>query len=489
MDVHRSLSLLQFVKDGGLVPSSEETLKRESIIHSLKKIVQHWITKVAWQRKLPENLIRDASATILTYGSFGLGVHNSESDIDVLCVGPGFATMEEDFCIVLYNILKGKPEVSEINCVKDAKVPLMRFKFKGVAVDMPYAKLQVTSVPENVDLLNPMFLVNIDETSWKSLSGVRVNQCILQLVPNLENFQSLLRCIKSWAKQRGIYGNLFGYLGGIHLAILSAFVCQTSPDACLSALIMNFFNTFASWPWPTPVALQDGMMPVTPDVTEKRNWIPIRLPCSPYRCCQSNVTRSTFNRIRAEFLRGHRITQEILQTEFDRDSLFEPYINAYRKLYSQFLKIYLLSCAKDGLGDWVGWVKSRFPSLILKLEEIRVSCDPNPTEYADIGNVDSEPSVVFYWGLTRCMGINVTSLEKDFRDSITNNYRGMPGKMELSTVPASELPDISQFPTRKKKGMKACWKIPEYDQQRIPVYSRHLPNYFIGYVASEEKIC
>uniref|UniRef100_A0A803L1J3 polynucleotide adenylyltransferase n=1 Tax=Chenopodium quinoa TaxID=63459 RepID=A0A803L1J3_CHEQI len=432
MDVHRSLSLLQFVKDGGLVPSSEETLKRESIIHSLKKIVQHWITKVAWQRKLPENLIRDASATILTYGSFGLGVHNSESDIDVLCVGPGFATMEEDFCIVLYNILKGKPEVSEINCVKDAKVPLMRFKFKGVAVDMPYAKLQVTSVPENVDLLNPMFLVNIDETSWKSLSGVRVNQCILQLVPNLENFQSLLRCIKSWAKQRGIYGNLFGYLGGIHLAILSAFVCQTSPDACLSALIMNFFNTFASWPWPTPVALQDGMMPVTPDVTEKRNWIPIRLPCSPYRCCQSNVTRSTFNRIRAEFLRGHRITQ---------------------------------------------------------LEEIRVSCDPNPTEYADIGNVDSEPSVVFYWGLTRCMGINVTSLEKDFRDSITNNYRGMPGKMELSTVPASELPDISQFPTRKKKGMKACWKIPEYDQQRIPVYSRHLPNYFIGYVASEEKIC
>lgn len=39
---------------------------------------------------------------------------------------------------------------------------------------------------QNVDILNPFFLVGIDETSWKSLSGVRANKRILQLVPNLE---------------------------------------------------------------------------------------------------------------------------------------------------------------------------------------------------------------------------------------------------------------------------------------------------------------
>lgn len=35
-------------------------------------------------------------------------------------------------------------------------------------------------------MLNPFFLRDIDDTSWKSLSGVRVNKCILQLVPSLE---------------------------------------------------------------------------------------------------------------------------------------------------------------------------------------------------------------------------------------------------------------------------------------------------------------
>ncbi|XP_021739908.1 nuclear poly(A) polymerase 3-like [Chenopodium quinoa] len=483
MDVHLSITLHQFMVSEGLVPSPEETFKREAIIQKLKKTVQEWITKIAHLRKLPKqrrNLwINNASATILTYGSFGLGVHNSESDIDAICVGPRFATLEEDFFIVLYNMLKSSPEVSEIYCVKDAKVPLMRFKFEGISVDMPYAQLRVMSVPENVDLLNPMFVTSIDETSLKSLSGVCTNQRILQLVPNLENFQSLLRCIKFWAKQRGVYGNLFGFLGGIHWAILSAFVCQMSPDACLSALVMNFFNTFANWPWPTPVVLQDGMMHVVQDVTEKVNWMPIGLPCSPNQWCQSNVTLSTFNRIKKELFRGHEIAKGILRPDFDWDCLFEPYSLMYRHLYPQFLKIYLLACAKDELGEWAGWVKSRFPSLILKLEDINVSCDPNPTEH-----VDSGASVVFYWGLNvdQCTGVNVASLEKEFRNCLSSCYRGKPGKMLLSIVPASELPNIEQFFTRKMNGGKAFCGIPEYDQYRMPVYP---PNNFVGYVARE----
>lgn len=39
---------------------------------------------------------------------------------------------------------------------------------------------------QDVDVLNPFFSRDIDETSWKSLSGVRANKRILQLVPDLE---------------------------------------------------------------------------------------------------------------------------------------------------------------------------------------------------------------------------------------------------------------------------------------------------------------
>lgn len=45
-------------------------------------------------------------------------------------------------------MLASRPEVSEIHCVKDAKVPLMRFKFDGISVDLPYAQLKVPSIPE-----------------------------------------------------------------------------------------------------------------------------------------------------------------------------------------------------------------------------------------------------------------------------------------------------------------------------------------------------
>lgn len=56
--------------------------------------------------------------------------------------------MQEDFFIVLHNMLRSTPEVSEIHCVKDAKVPLMRFKLDGILIDLPYAQLKVLYVPE-----------------------------------------------------------------------------------------------------------------------------------------------------------------------------------------------------------------------------------------------------------------------------------------------------------------------------------------------------
>ncbi|KAI3808286.1 hypothetical protein L1987_24235 [Smallanthus sonchifolius] len=172
-------------------------------------------------------------------------------------------TDQQDFFIVLHEILAKRVEVSDIHCVKDAKVPLMRFKFEGISVDLPYAQLQVTTVPENVDILNPLFLNGIDETSWKSLFGVRANNSILKLVPDVKIFQQLLRCVKLWAKRRGVYGNLFGFFGGVHLAVLTAFVCQRNPN----------------------------------------------LPSSPHEYFHSNITTSTSMKIRTEFCRGYRHTQ------------------------------------------------------------------------------------------------------------------------------------------------------------------------------------
>ncbi|CAL5412995.1 unnamed protein product [Camellia sinensis] len=466
----RSRSLLQFMADEGLVPSPEEEIRRKNAIEKLKQIVMEWIKSVAHKRQLHRQHTTDASATVLTYGSYGLGVHNSESDIDALCVGPCFATLAEDFFVVLHSMLTSRPEVSEVHCVKDAKVPLMRFKLDGISIDLPYAQLKVMSVPENVDILNPFFLSNIDETSWRSLSGVHANKCILRLLPNMEVssmlsmgsyggafrvlvdliysrivlfqvFKSLLRCVKLWAKRRGVYGNLLGFFGGVHLAILAAFICQRHPNVSLNGLISNFFKTYAFWDWRTPVILQDGMVPTTISASEIRSLMPIRLPCRPHEYCHSNITKSTFYRITTEFHQGHALTKDLLRPDFGWACLFEPF--PYTKKYTRFVKICLAASDQDELGKWVGWVKSRFRSLLVKLEELQSFCDPNPTEYVDV-NV-TEPNIVFYWGLGRNGFLDLRSVKEYFVQSIRAGYQGRTGTMKLSVVQASQLPKNAQF--------------------------------------------
>ncbi|KAJ8440976.1 hypothetical protein Cgig2_020005 [Carnegiea gigantea] len=61
------------------------------------------------------------------------------------------ASFNEDFFVVLCNMLKNTSGVLDVHSGKDAKVPLMRFKFEGISVNLPYAQLQLTSVPETKD--------------------------------------------------------------------------------------------------------------------------------------------------------------------------------------------------------------------------------------------------------------------------------------------------------------------------------------------------
>lgn len=61
--------------------------------------------------------------------------------------------------------------------------------------------------------------------------------------------------------------------------------------------------------------------------------------------------------------------QDILRPNFSWSSLFDPFPHA--KTYALFVKIRLSSSDHDSLGQWTGWVKSRFRSLLVK---VHVSC-------------------------------------------------------------------------------------------------------------------
>lgn len=104
-------------------------------------------------------------------------VHGPGVDIDTLCVGPSYVNREvniafrlfflwvlwllisilhlificlnqEDFFFILHNILAEMEEVTELQPIPEAHVPVMKFKFDGLSIDLLYASISLLVVPE-----------------------------------------------------------------------------------------------------------------------------------------------------------------------------------------------------------------------------------------------------------------------------------------------------------------------------------------------------
>ena len=65
-------------------------------------------------------------------------------------------------------------------------------------------------------------LIGLDETSVRSVNGVRVAQFLLEMIDDdgnssrVENFRLTLRAVKEWARVHGLYSNVLGFLGGVN---------------------------------------------------------------------------------------------------------------------------------------------------------------------------------------------------------------------------------------------------------------------------------
>ena len=126
-------------------------------------------------------------------------IHFLGSDIDTLVVVPKHVT-REDFFNVLENMLRQRPEVGELAPVPDAFVPIIKFKWDSISIDLIFGRLALPRVPMDLELADSSILKGLDEACLKSLNGPRVTDEILRLVPNSSVFKHALRAVKLWAK-------------------------------------------------------------------------------------------------------------------------------------------------------------------------------------------------------------------------------------------------------------------------------------------------
>ena len=107
-------------------------------------------------------------------------------------------------------------------------------------------------MPPQLDLFDDRHLLHMEAKSILSINGARVTDSVFRLLTNVPRFRIALRLVKHWAKRRGIYSNVFGYLGGISWEIMLAHVANLPENQTASAAVL--LCKFWKLPLPLPSA-------------------------------------------------------------------------------------------------------------------------------------------------------------------------------------------------------------------------------------------
>jgi poly(A) polymerase Pap1 len=205
-------------------------------------------------------------------------------------------------------------------------------------------------------------------------------------------FQHLLAFIRTWAQHTGVYGQVYGYLGGYSWAILCAHICHSflSPIESLSSiehfsidqffsLVHKFFTTYAQFNWSSqslrlhPKSSRQITYSEKPSV-HNRGSMRILSPNLPF----NNTGRSTLNSTRDLIIQGFQRVVQLLDTTNtitteDKSNALKQILQLSNDFPNENIKSivqFTLSCENSNeLDEWTGWMKSRLAHFLNDCEE------------------------------------------------------------------------------------------------------------------------
>lgn len=237
-------TLHEFAKQNIPLESAEGLKRRERVLSRMERLCQDWVKTVCRKQGLPKQVAEAAGGMLKTSGSYRLGVHEPGADIDCILVVPGMCNRQHFFGTIsqssvgddpkqikerdpdsLAERIRLHPDVTNFVPVEGAKVPILTFDWEGVNIDLLFARLSTASVPPNFDVDVDSVLDGADFGTEKSLNGPRVTNMIAAFMSGTperyKTFLIVVRCVRKWAKARGLYANKFGYWGKLALLLVA----------------------------------------------------------------------------------------------------------------------------------------------------------------------------------------------------------------------------------------------------------------------------
>jgi len=510
--------------------SSEGIKTRERVLNRLGAISRSWIESVCRRLLLPQEVVVEAGGQLFTSGSYRLGVHEPGADIDCILVVPEMCTREDFFGsnAVFTNAageevrdpdslamrIRNHPDVTNFNAVEGAAVPILTFDWEGINIDLLFARLKSPSVPADLDIDNDGVLDGVDSATEKSLNGPRVTNLIAAAVSGTperyQTFLKVVRCVRRWAKARGLYSNKMGYWGGVNINIAVAFCLQLYPNANPASLLRKFFLVFKTWRWPNPIMLtkpHDANLGLTVWSPQQalgmggthRQVAPMITPAYPAMNSALSVSRQTLQIFQEEFNRGHAILDRIWK-DFKSygihdmtggldggcfEELFRP--SDFFISYPHYLSLCIVGPTQEDVQAWAGFVESRMRKLVsdllgksLPLSKIQLwpkkfeACIADKTAGEALTEAQRRNCLTYFIGFhidtlrMRGLQLNVEQQIQKFKEYDLNRYQPLlPGQDVLfRSFKVKELPLLvfeGVYPEGKREAMKKRKRMIEAD--------------------------